>query len=88
MASVFYSFYQYTDSLDPSHCTFNYELYGNENDDTLWNGFIAQNVKKQMNILLLLYVKSRLAQLVSLLQFFCQPHKSSYMFWLTHLPLT
>lgn len=32
----------YTDPLDPPHCTFNYELYDDENYDALWDGFVQQ----------------------------------------------
>ena len=28
----------YTDPVDPPHCTFNYDLCGDENYDALWNG--------------------------------------------------
>lgn len=32
----------YTDPLNLLHCTFNYELYGDENYDALWDGFLQQ----------------------------------------------
>ena len=32
----------HTDPVDPPHCTYNYELYGDENHDALWDGFVQQ----------------------------------------------
>ena len=32
----------HTNPVDPPHCTYYYELYGDENYDALWNGFVQQ----------------------------------------------
>ena len=31
-----------TNPIDPPHCTYNYEVFGDENYDALWDGFVKQ----------------------------------------------